>query len=82
MGHEPIFVGREKVGDVTSANYGFAVDRSIAYGYLPTALARPGERVEILSFGRRFGAAVSEEPLYDPTGERLKGAARTPAGVR
>ena len=42
VGKEPILVGSEKVGYVTSANFGFAVDRSIAYGYLPTALATPG----------------------------------------
>ena len=76
MGREPIFAGREKVGYVTSANTGYTVGRTIAYGYLPVALARPGERVEILYFGRRLGATVSEEPLYDPTGERLKGPAR------
>lgn len=79
MGREPVFAGREKVGYVTSANYGYAIDRSIAYGYLPRALARPGERVEILSFGRRLGATVGEEPLYDPAGDRLKGPARTAA---
>jgi glycine cleavage system T protein len=81
MGREPIFAGREKVGYVTSANYGFAVDRSIAYGYLPIGLARPGERVEILYFGRRYPATVTEEPLYDPAGERLKGPVPTAAVV-
>jgi glycine cleavage system aminomethyltransferase T len=79
MGREPVFSGREKVGYVTSANYGFAIDRSIAYGYLPPALARPGERLEILYFGRRLAATVSEEPLYDPTGERLKPGRSVPA---
>jgi glycine cleavage system aminomethyltransferase T len=73
MGREPIFAGGERAGYVTSANYGYAVDRSIAYGYLPVGLARPGERVEIQYFGRRYPATVSEEPLYDPAGERLKG---------
>ncbi|MBM4408809.1 MAG: aminomethyl transferase family protein, partial [Chloroflexi bacterium] len=73
MGREPIFAGRQKVGFVTSANFGFSIGRSIAYGYLPAALARPGERVEILYFGRRLPATVSSEPLYDPAGERLRG---------
>ena len=58
MGREPIFAGHEKVGYVTSANTGYTVGRTIAYGYLPVALARPGERVEILYFGRRLGATV------------------------
>lgn len=85
MNREPIFASGggapEKVGYVTSANYGFSIDRSIAYGYLPVALARPGERVEILYFGRRLPATVSDEPLYDPAGERLKGPAAANAEV-
>jgi glycine cleavage system T protein len=77
MGKEPILLGDEKVGYVTSANFGFAIDRSIAYGYLPTALARPGQRVDLQYFGVRYPATVTEEPLYDPTNARLRGPART-----
>jgi glycine cleavage system aminomethyltransferase T len=77
MGREPILVGDEKVGYVTSANYGFAIDRSIAYGYLPLALARPGERVDLQYFGVRYPARVVEEPLYDPQNLRLRGPVRT-----
>ena len=80
MNREPILVGEEKVGYVTSAAYGFAVDRSIAYGYLPIELARPGQRVDLQYFGVRYGATVVEEPLYDPGNLRLRGAsAMTPA---
>jgi glycine cleavage system T protein len=85
MGREPILgpggSRAEKVGYVTSASAGFTVGRTIAYGYLPVALARPGERVEILYFGRRLGATVSEEPLYDPAGERLKAPMRETVGA-
>ncbi len=79
MGREPILVGDEKVGYVTSAGYGFAVDRSIAYGYLPAALAQPGQRVDLRYFGVRYPATVTEEPLYDPTNARLRNPA---AGAR
>jgi len=72
MGTEPILVGSEKVGHVTSANFGFAIDRSIAYGYLPAELARPGQRVDLQYFGLRHPATVTEEPLYDPTDARMR----------
>jgi glycine cleavage system aminomethyltransferase T len=72
MGKEPILVGSETVGYVTSAGFGFAIDRSIAYGYLPAALARPGQRVDLQYFGVRYPATVTEEPLYDPKGERMR----------
>jgi glycine cleavage system T protein len=79
MGREPMLVGDEKVGYVTSANFGFAIGRSIAYGYLPVALARPGQRVDLQYFGVRYPATVVEEPLYDPTNARLRGPGRPSA---
>jgi glycine cleavage system aminomethyltransferase T len=73
LGSEPISAGGEVVGYVTSANFGYSVGRSIAYGYLPAALAHEGARVEIAYFGREHGATVAREPLFDPQGDRLRG---------
>ena len=72
-GNEPVRVNGEVVGRVTSGGYGFAVARSIAYGYLPAALAESGQRVEVEIFGDWVGGAVAAEPLYDPAGERVRG---------
>jgi glycine cleavage system T protein len=73
MGQEPILEGERVLGYVTSANYGYTVRRSIAYGYVPVPSAAPGTKVEVLYFGRRYPATVVAEPLYDPRGERLRG---------
>jgi glycine cleavage system aminomethyltransferase T len=73
MGKEPIWAGGEVVGYVTSATYGYSVRQSFAYGYLPVALTRPGSRVEIEYFGRSLEAVVSEEPLFDAKGARVRG---------
>ena len=72
MGKEPILVDDTVVGYVTSANYGYSIDRGIAYGYLPIEHSKPGAPVEIEYFGERYRATVSEEPLWDPKSERLK----------
>ena len=72
MGKEPILQGAQVVGYVTSANFGYTVGRSIAYGYLPRELAVQGSRLEIQYFGRRYPATVAKEPLYDPEMSRLK----------
>jgi glycine cleavage system aminomethyltransferase T len=72
MGKEPI-VDRDRVlGYVTSANYGYTTGRGIAYGYLPVSHAGPGTAVDIEYFGERCPATVSDEPLYDPKGVRLR----------
>ena len=58
---------------MSSANYGYSVQQSIAYGYLPEEYATPGTPVEIQYFGERYPATVTKEPLYDPENTRLKG---------
>ncbi|MCS6911513.1 MAG: hypothetical protein NZM11_13240, partial [Anaerolineales bacterium] len=74
LGKEPIFApgGERALGYVTSANYGYSVRKSIAYGYLPVEHAAEGARVEIYFFGERFPATVVKEPLFDPGNVRLK----------
>jgi len=57
---------------VTSGAYGYSVDSSIAYAWLPAALATPGVRVEVESFGELIPATVREEPLFDREMVRLR----------
>ena len=72
LGNEPVRLDGEICGRVTSGGYGFAVARSIAYAYLPPERSKPGARVEIDVFGEWIGASVEREPLYDPSGERIR----------
>ena len=72
MGKEPILDGDRMIGYVTSANYGHSIGRGIVYGYLPIDYAEAGTNVEVLYFGERLPATVADEPLYDPTGSRMK----------
>jgi glycine cleavage system aminomethyltransferase T/glycine/D-amino acid oxidase-like deaminating enzyme len=72
LGSEPVRVDGEILGRVTSGGYGYTVERSIAYAYLPAAAAEPGTAVEIEIFGEWIAGSVSGEPLFDPTGERIR----------
>jgi 4-methylaminobutanoate oxidase (formaldehyde-forming) len=72
LGNEPVRVGGQVVGRVTSGGYGFAVERSIAYAYLPPDVSIGG-RGEIDVFGEWVGFEVAREPLYDPAGSRIRG---------
>ena len=73
MGKEPILDGEQRIGYVTSANFGHTVGKSIAYGYLPPESSQVGDKVSIEYFGRRYPATVAREPLFDPGMARLKG---------
>jgi glycine cleavage system aminomethyltransferase T/glycine/D-amino acid oxidase-like deaminating enzyme len=73
LGNEPVRVGEEVVGRVTSGGYGYTVARSIAYAYVPAELDF-GAAVEIDIFGRWVAGEIVREPLFDPKGERVRGA--------
>ena len=72
LGNEPVRIDGRIVGRVTSAGYGFAVERSIAYAYLPPDGAAIGTRGEIDIFGEWVGFEVAREPLWDPDGSRIR----------
>jgi 4-methylaminobutanoate oxidase (formaldehyde-forming) len=73
LGSEPVRTeAGEIVGRVTSGGYGYAVEASIAYAYVPLEHARPGARHAVDIFGEWVPAEVREEPLYDPKGERVR----------
>jgi 4-methylaminobutanoate oxidase (formaldehyde-forming) len=72
LGNEPVRAGGEIVGRVTTGGYGYSVERSIAYAYVPSDLATPGTAVEVDVFGRWVGGEVAAEPLWDPAGERVR----------
>jgi 4-methylaminobutanoate oxidase (formaldehyde-forming) len=71
LGNEPVRVGGEVVGRVTTGGYGYTVQRSIAYAYLPPE-HDVGTAVEVDIFGRWIAGEVAREPLYDPEGERVR----------
>ena len=72
LGNEPVRVGDEIAGRVTSGGYGYTVQRSIAYAYLPAEHAAPGTAVAVEIFGEWADGEVATEPLFDPEGARVR----------
>jgi 4-methylaminobutanoate oxidase (formaldehyde-forming) len=73
LGSEPVRdPGGEPLGRVTSGGYGYAVEASIAYAYVPVRSSEPGTRLEVDIFGDWIGAEVKAEPLWDPEGARIR----------
>jgi glycine cleavage system aminomethyltransferase T/glycine/D-amino acid oxidase-like deaminating enzyme len=71
LGSEPVRVEGDPVGRVTSGGYGYSVERSIAYAYLPADVG-PGRPVEVEIFGEWVAGEVAAEPLFDPGGTRVR----------
>ena len=72
VGFESILHDGTAVGYVTSGAYGHCVDKSLAAGYVPTALARDGAVFRIDVLGEMRVATVRSQPLYDPEGLLLR----------
>jgi glycine cleavage system T protein len=71
LGNEPVRVNGEVTGRVTSGGYGYTVERSIAYAYLPSE-HEVGTTAEVYLFGDWIPAEVVQDPLYDPSGKRVR----------
>ena len=66
-------LGRES--RVTSAGMGPSVDRYLLMAYLPAALARVGERLQVMYMNECFPVTVAAVGggVFDPGGERMRG---------
>jgi 4-methylaminobutanoate oxidase (formaldehyde-forming) len=77
LGRETLFRDGERVGWLTSAGFGYTVDRSIGYGYVRNArgvdedFLRSGTyELEVATV--RVPARIHLRPLYDPSNQRIR----------
>ena len=63
LGGEPVRIGDEVVGRVTSGGYGYTAAASIAYAYLPAEGSSPGTKVSVAVFGEHAPGVVVSAPL-------------------
>lgn len=69
---QPVLTDDEVVAETVRTAYGYSVDESIAYAYVPIEFTEPGSNVEIEIDGSRHSGTVQEEPLFDPEYERVR----------
>ncbi|SPH22945.1 4-methylaminobutanoate oxidase (formaldehyde-forming) [Ascidiaceihabitans donghaensis] len=68
-----IWNGDEVVGETTSGDWGFRINKSVALGVVKAELAEPGTELEVEIFGSRCKAVVQpDQPLWDPENDRIR----------
>ena len=73
IGDEPVFHGGKVVGWITSGGYAHYSGVSLALGYIPAELAKPGTTgFEIEIIGNMRPASLQLEPVLDPSGSRMR----------
>ncbi|HSY08073.1 MAG TPA: FAD-dependent oxidoreductase [Steroidobacteraceae bacterium] len=73
LGNEPLFDSKGAiVGRATSGYYGHALQKSLAIGYLHSALAQAGAQLGIEILGERKRATLLVDSPFDPENHALK----------
>lgn len=63
----------EIVGETTSGNFGYRVNKSIALAIVRADLAIEGTKLDVEIFGQKFPAMVQKDgPLWDPDNSRIR----------
>ncbi|MEM8973423.1 MAG: FAD-dependent oxidoreductase [Pseudomonadota bacterium] len=72
VGNNPLYKDGKVIGRVTSGNYGFRVDKSLAIAMVEPELAVSGTALEIDILGKIHPATIIDESPFDPENERLR----------
>ncbi|RJP53284.1 MAG: FAD-dependent oxidoreductase [Anaerolineaceae bacterium] len=71
-GGEAVYHDGKVLTRVRSGGYGFTLKKNILYAYMPTELAKQGNRFTIDLIEGRREAEVTASVLFDPKGERTR----------
>ncbi len=71
-GKEAIIHDGIKVGRLTSGGYSVAFGKQIGMGYVPAALAEPGQKLKVKIQLQEWDAVVTEDSPFDPTNARIR----------
>ena len=66
----PVMVGEERVGEVTSGSFSPSLEIGVGMAYVRADLAEPGAEVEIDVRGKRRAARIASKPLYESPASR------------
>ncbi|MBT4310145.1 MAG: FAD-dependent oxidoreductase, partial [Anaerolineae bacterium] len=71
-GGEAITLENKVVSRVRSGGYGYTLKKNIILAYLPSELAKTGNRFQVEVFDERIGAEVTPVVLYDSKNEKIR----------
>ncbi|MEM7171748.1 MAG: FAD-dependent oxidoreductase [Pseudomonadota bacterium] len=77
LGRETLYRNGERVGWLSSAGWGYSIEKNIGYGYVRNPNGVDGEylsqgRYELEVAGERIPCRYQEKPLYDPEMKRIR----------
>jgi 4-methylaminobutanoate oxidase (formaldehyde-forming) len=71
-GGESVYAGSRTIDRVRTGGRGYTIGKDIGLVYLPPELAKAGTVLEVEILGERIRAQVTDLPLVDPKGEKIR----------
>jgi dimethylglycine dehydrogenase len=72
MGNEPVYYSGKLVGITTSGAFGHAVNKSLAFAYVPPDLTSNGTEFDVMVFTEMRKARIIPDSVWDPDNARIK----------
>jgi len=70
--NEAVMKDGKSIGYVTSGGFAHYVNKSIAFSYLDKNILNSDEKIQVEINGNFYNCSIIKEPLYDPSGKKMR----------
>ena len=70
--NEAVMNGDQSIGYVTSGGFAHFVNKSVAFTFIDQNKIKSENKIQIEINGDLFNCSVIKEPLYDPSGQKMR----------
>ena len=70
--NEAVLKGEKSIGYITSGGFAHFVNKSVAFSYISQNEIKTEQGIQVEINGDLFNCSIIEEPLYDPSGKRMR----------
>ena len=70
--NEAVMNGDQSIGYVTSGGFAHFVNKSVAFSFVDQKSINSENKIQVEINGDLFNCAIIKEPLYDPSGQKMR----------
>ena len=70
--NEAVLKGDKSIGYITSGGFAHFVNKSVAFSYINQNEIKSDKGIQVEINGDFFNCSIIKEPLYDPTGQKMR----------
>ena len=70
--NEAVMNGKDSIGYVTSGGFAHFVNKSVAFTFIDQEKIKSENKIQVEINGDLFNCSIIKEPLYDPSGQKMR----------